>query len=560
MPAFHILKQRQVALLLALALLVTALPFLAEQASAGTDATQIVAPSGVVVSERADRTAPQPIEHTLLAGDVFIFMDVPLRVRRVTYYLDDPQGRNAPFRVSDAHPFDLEGASGGQARPLDTTTLDDGEYTLTVNLELANQRVQAFHAPVVVANGGPPTTPETDPAPGAEPAPAPEPSAVHTPPSGIADDCSQDETAALNAWLQALPDHATARLAADGCYRAEHTVQLKDKTGVTIDGNGATLRRTQVTDQAGRYPRSNSHLRLVNTPDATVTDLRVEGTNDGRDVGGSILDANGKSHTVHCYTQYGFTCYTVALEFEHGIDLRGAPNATIAGVTVDAVWGDGAYVSGGDQFTPATSSGAVLTNFTVARNGRQGIAIVRSSDVLVDGADIQSSRRAGIDIEPDTAGEVIRNIEIRNSTVHSWLLAFASGGRGNVSDVYIHDNTVTRSGVPFVYVAASDGTRRANWRVEDNAVPSRQSSLQPAMRFDHVDNVSVLRNTVNVTSTQSRWFIGFTDVGGILQVKGNDAGGAITEKLYTVDGVSLARGVDACGNTTSDGAAQPIGC
>lgn len=552
MPAFHALKQRPLASLLALALLVTVLPLLTGPASAGTDATEIVAPSGIVVSKRADRADPQPIEHVELAGDVFIFLDVPRNVRKVAYYLDDPQARNAAFRVSDTRPFDLEGASGGQARPFDTTTLEDGEYTLTVNLELANQRVQAFHAPVVVANADGAAEPEL--------APAPEPSDVHTPPSGITDDCTQDETAALNAWLQALPDHATAQLAADGCYRAEHTVQIKDKTGVTIDGNGATLRRTQVTDQANRYPKSNSHLRVVNSSDTTVTNLRVEGTNDGRDLGGSILDANGTSRAVHCYTQYGFTCYTVALEFEHGIDLRGAPNAMISGVTVDAVWGDGAYVSGGDQFASATSSGSTLTGVTVSRNGRQGIAIVRSSNVLIDGADIQSSRRAGIDIEPDTAGEVIRDIEIRNSTVHSWLLAFASGGRGNVSDVYIHHNTVTRSGVPFVYVRATDGTRRANWRVEDNEVTHSLGSPQAAMRFAHVDNVSVLRNNVNVNPNQSRWFVDFEDVGGTLEVKHNNAHGATTEKLYTVDRQSLAPGVGACGNTTSDGTAQPIGC
>ena len=392
------------------------------------------------------------------------------------------------------------------------------------------------------------------------PQPDPEPQDVHFPPGSIADDCSRDETDALNAWLDSLPDGATARLSDGACYRAEHTVEITDAPGITLDGNGATLQRTQVTNERLRYPKSNSHLRVVNSPNVTVRDLTIVGTNDGRDLGGTVFDRDGATRKVDCYTQLGFTCYSVAFEFEHGVDLRGAIDVTVEDVTVDAVWGDGAYVAGSDQFAPVGSHGAVLENMTVSRNGRQGIAVVRSSDVLIDGADIQSSRRSGIDLEPDRGSEVISNIEIRNSTVHSWLLAFASGGKGNVSNVYIHDNTVTRSGTPFVYVRATDETRRANWRVHDNQVTRGLGSPQAAMLFFHVDNVSVVGNTVKIAETQSQRFIDFRDVGGTLEVKNNDVRSATTGGLYRVDGEGLATGVEACGNTTVDGTQQPAAC
>lgn len=409
-------------------------------------------------------------------------------------------------------------------------------------------------------DAGPEVGPTPAPAPDPEPEPAPGSGDVYAPPTHIADDCSQDETDALNEWLASLPDQSTIRLGQGACYLAEHTVQITDKAGWVLDGNGATLLRTEVTDPAHRYPHGNSHLRVVNSPAITLKNLAVKGTNDGRDLGGAAPDARGDSRSIDCYTQYGFTCYSTAFAFEHGVDLRGAPDVTVDNVTVDAVWGDGAYVSGADQFSPVGSDGAVLEDVTVSRNGRQGIAIVRSSDVLIDGADIRSSRRAGIDIEPDLAGEVIRNIEVRNSTVHSWLLAFASGGRGNVSDVFIHHNTVTHSGVPFVYVRATDGTRRANWRVHDNVVTYELGSPMPAVLFEHVDNASVVGNRVNVSAFQSRQFVGFRDVSGLLEVKNNDAGSATTAGLYTVDGVSLAPGVNACGNITTQGSGQPAGC
>ncbi len=64
------------------------------------------------------------------------------------------------------------------------------------------------------------------------------------------------------------------------------------------------------------------------------------------------------------------------------------------------------------------------------QNGRQGIAINRSRHVLVDRAYMQYSRRAAIDLEPDTAGETICDIEIRNSDLGSNLLAISSAGAG----------------------------------------------------------------------------------------------------------------------------------
>lgn len=94
-----------------------------------------------------------------------------------------------------------------------------------------------------------------------------------------------------------------------------------------------------------RYPKSKSHLRVVNSPNLMVRDFTITGANDGRDLSGTVLDRNGATRKVDCYTQAGFTCYSLAFEFQNGLDLGGATDVTVEDVTVDAVWGDGAYVS-----------------------------------------------------------------------------------------------------------------------------------------------------------------------------------------------------------------------
>ena len=79
---------------------------------------------------------------------------------------------------------------------------------------------------------------------------------VYKVPTSIAADCSVNVTAALQAWLDSLPDGATALLAAGGCYRVDGTPQLIDRNGLTIDGNGSTLRA--FTDGPPERPRRSA--------------------------------------------------------------------------------------------------------------------------------------------------------------------------------------------------------------------------------------------------------------------------------------------------------------
>ena len=97
-----------------------------------------------------------------------------------------------------------------------------------------------------------------------------------------------------------------------------------------------------------------------------------------------------------------------------------------------------------------------------------GISIVDAEDILIDHVRITNGRRAGIDLEPNTSNNVVRGVEIRNSYTNTHLFAFASMGRSEVSDIYIHDNTINNSGIPIVYVNASDQTRRYDWTFTDN--------------------------------------------------------------------------------------------
>lgn len=319
-------------------------------------------------------------------------------------------------------------------------------------------------------------------------APASAAGPVVAPPASIAADCSRDVSQQLNTFFAGVPSHSVVQLPAGACYRTETEVIIRNKAGLVLEGNGAVLRRTALSPQALRYPQANAHLRFIGLTDSVISGLHVVGTNTVSD-----LPTPGNP--------YG--AYDVQFEFEHAFSFHGARNVALRDSSADSVWGDGVNITGIDQYSKSTSDGVRIERVSIARNGRQGITVI-ARNVLIDGAVIRSSRRSGIDLEPNTVDTPVVGVEIRNSRITSWLLAFASGGAGVVNDINIHDNVIERTGVPFVYVKASDGTRRSGWTVTGNTVLSELGSPASALRFVNVGNVLVADNSLKLAPTQSR--------------------------------------------------------
>src|SRR5262245_55905097 len=82
------------------------------------------------------------------------------------------------------------------------------------------------------------------------------------------------------------------------------------------------------------------------------------------------------------------------------------------------------------------------------------------------------------------------------------LLAFASYGPGDVSNVFIHDNNITRTGVPFVYDQSNAGVTRHGWTVARNTVSYELGSPQPGLLFGQVNDVNVCNNQVEFQALQ----------------------------------------------------------
>lgn len=337
---------------------------------------------------------------------------------------------------------------------------------------------------------------------------------MHEVPASIPADCSQDVSSALNAWLDSLPaSNAEVRFPRAGCFLTETTIGVTRKTSWAVHGRGTVLKRTRSTPPELRYPRNNRHFAVVDSADVEVSGLRVVGLNQQSDVPGQ--------------PQLG--SYVRDLEFEHGFSAWGSRRVIFRDVTSNGTFGDGIYLH-------SDVEDVTIGQVDIARNGRQGIGVL-ADRVLIDGAVIHGSRRAGVDLEPDSTP--MHDVEVRNSTISSHLLAFAAGGPGDVDRVHLHHNTVRQSGVPFIY-AARVGHTRNDWTITDNWVQRGLGSPLAAIKLENAARAKVERNVVPVSPHQARKIFQVLD-GSEVHADCNVFTNALSDPVVDVDGSSDVR-------------------
>jgi hypothetical protein len=295
------------------------------------------------------------------------------------------------------------------------------------------------------------------------PAPAPARATV-TVPGTIDPTGATDVTAALQRFIAAAPRGSTVVLRHRARYRLDGTLQLRDRSGLTLDGNGATL---FAATPGGPY---RAAIRLLGGRSWTLRNLTVTGPKPS--------DAG----------------FDPALQWQHGIDLRGVRGATLRGVTVRDVWGDGIYV-GLSTDGAAWSRDVSIIDSGSAGTGRMGVAVTAGRDVLVHGGTWSQPGLSTFDIEPNGAPGGVRRVTVERATLGAGSRARALDitGSGPVSDITFRDNILI--GRP-PHVRFDQGQKRPrDITVQDNLSSVLFTGPGPAaMVFRNTDGVTVRGN------------------------------------------------------------------
>jgi hypothetical protein len=248
-------------------------------------------------------------------------------------------------------------------------------------------------------------------------------------------------------------------------YRIDGTLEWRHRTGLTLEGNGATL-------LAGAHGDPyRAHVRLIDGRRWTIRDLSVKGANP---------------HGGH---------FDAAYQWQHGLDLRGVDGARLENVHVSDVFGDDIYV-GLSTTRPRWSQDVSIVDCTGRRSGRMAIAITAGRRVTVEGGVWSEPGLSTFDVEPNGRRGGADDILIENATLGSGARhqALDITGSGPVSSVTLRNNLLT--GRPLRVRVDQGPERPRNVVVEGNR--SRVSFTGPgpaAMVFHNTDGVTVSGNT-----------------------------------------------------------------
>jgi hypothetical protein len=281
-----------------------------------------------------------------------------------------------------------------------------------------------------------------------------------------------DDTKALQAFLDAVPNGRVIQFRSRGRYRIDGTLFLTNRYRLTIDGEGALF------FAATRGGPNRAQWWISDGGQIVFRDLTVKGANPN---GGVATGA-----------------YVPKLATQHGFHFEGVDGAELDHVRVTDVYGDFVYLGRDKRRVP--SRNVWIHDSTFLRNGRQGIAVTAATNVIIEHNSFDDTRRSTIDLEPNARSWHVSNVFVLDNTVGKGRLLFvASHGQGPVNNVMISGNRLL--GHPLtIDVAAPGKQRRSNWVVTNNF--SNTTVRSRPMRFSGIDGLDVSGNTQRVTGKQ----------------------------------------------------------
>lgn len=330
--------------------------------------------------------------------------------------------------------------------------------------------------------------------------------------ANVADALKTDVTAAINAYLLALPNGSTVTWK-PGVYRIDGTILQYQRHFFTHIGTGVTLRQpVHGTINDGiifggthfRSPSCRFTARMVGatleaastaiipagttitaiedvhtvTLSQTCTNGHVAAAELNADVAGGrnryFFDFSlGNDFILRDFTAIGANpaagtgdeAFDVRYEAQHFVVSNGADNVEADNCTVTDIYGDFVYFTTYRGVGTNLSLGGWIHDCTFDRNGRQGCSLQGVDGFRFNNNTVSNSRRSMFDFEPNGENQINRNVEIDHNefNAHRLLFIAASGGTRHTeqSFINIHHNTGTSPfnvewhGQPYVDAATT---------------------------------------------------------------------------------------------------------
>lgn len=258
---------------------------------------------------------------------------------------------------------------------------------------------------------------------------------------------------------------------------AVESIVLKDNITLEFE-KGAILKA---------LPNSEEHYQI----------LRIHDVNNVNIVGAAEIVGERKEHQGKA-GEWGF-----------GISIKGSNNIVIENVKVSDCWGDGIYI--GSTTNQRFNENIKITNPVLNNNRRQGISVISAINLYISNAVITNTNgtppQSGIDIEPNSSVEQIKNINITNISTENnkgyGLIVSLKQLKGGAEPVSIYVDTIKNIKDRYV-VAGTEGLK---------------GEIKIAGYYYLSDKEIVSKPTVNALTTTSTNLTGTAPSGSTVSVK-----------------------------------------
>lgn len=332
---------------------------------------------------------------------------------------------------------------------------------------------------VLTANTPPPPPPPST----GRPWPLPTVNNTVSVPSSIDKTGATDVTAALNSFLNGVPNNSTINFPpAPAIYKISSCLDLRGKSNWIVEGNGCTLNNVGNANSGDANTKSfwATQIPTVHSGAASAHITIRNFTAKGASPSPGTFQSGEFAAFLHVYGNpaevYSTTtgCY-----FE------------VSGITASGLFGDLVTLNQAANF-------AWVHDNNVIDCGRNSVSVVWAANVLIESNQFGKIGYSTFDIEPESGsgGTGVFNIIFRNNTCGSWTNTFlsAAGSTTDIHDVIIDGNTIT-NGTLFTIINVA---RRENITFTNNV--SKKTGSGPLLQFVHVDGLVVQHNTQPLSS------------------------------------------------------------
>lgn len=231
-------------------------------------------------------------------------------------------------------------------------------------------------------------------------------------------------------FFATVPDNSTIQFQQNGCYGQDGSIQLVDRNGLTIDGNGSTIEALTQGD------RSRANWIFQGGTNVTIENMTIDGVD---------TQYNPGTTDVAAYL-------TSLYEWQAGMSFESTQGATVENVTTNDIGGDTVMTNPDPRYNTTINGvyqawpvrNLLIENSHFNSNGREGIGLYDTDGAVIQNNYIGGSGQALIDIEPDAAAESASNIKILNNTIgshqHSVVANWGYATEANDSHIVISGN------------------------------------------------------------------------------------------------------------------------